>query len=103
MLAPFAPHIAEELWERLGNPGSVVHAPFPEADAALLADERVSVAVQINGKVRAVLEHPAGAGQEALEAAARGNERIAGLLDGREVRRVIVVPDRIVNFVVAGG
>jgi leucyl-tRNA synthetase len=50
-----------------------------------------------------VLEHPAGAAQEALEAAARGNERIAGLLDGREVRRVIVVPDRIVNFVVAGG
>ena len=103
MLAPFAPHIAEELWERLGNEGSVVHAPFPDADPALVAEERVSVAVQINGKVRAVLEHPAGAGQEALEAAARGNERIAELLDGREVRRVIVVPDRIVNFVVAGG
>jgi len=103
MLAPFAPHLGEELWERLGHEGSVVHAPFPEADPALVADERVSVAVQINGKVRAVLDHHAGAGEAALEDAARRNERIAGLLDGREVRRVIVVPDRIVNFVVAGG
>jgi leucyl-tRNA synthetase len=103
MLAPFAPHIAEELWERLGNEGSVVYAPFPEADPALLAEERVSVAVQINGRVRAVLEHPAGADRAALEAAARDHERIAGLLDGREVRRVIVVPDRIVNFVLSGG
>src|SRR3954468_23302225 len=100
MLAPFAPHIAEELWERLGNAGSVVYAPFPEADPALLADERVSVAVQVNGKVRAVLEHPAGADRDELEAAARGHERIAGLLDGREIRRVIVVPDRIVTSVV---
>jgi leucyl-tRNA synthetase len=103
MLAPFAPHVAEELWERLGNAGSVVHAPFPEADPTLVADERVSVAVQVNGRVRAVLEHPAGADRDALEAAARAHERVAGLLDGREVRRVIVVPDRIVNFVVGVG
>jgi leucyl-tRNA synthetase len=103
MLAPFAPHLAEELWERLGNEGSVVYAPFPEPDPALVADERVSVAVQVNGKVRAVIEQPAGAGEDALRTAAREHERIAALLDGREVRRVIVVPDRIVNFVVAGG
>jgi leucyl-tRNA synthetase len=103
MLAPFAPHIAEELWERLGNAGSVVHARFPAADPALVADQRVSVAVQINGKVRAVLEQPAGTGEAALEEAARADARVAGMLRGREVRRVIVVPDRIVNFVVAGG
>jgi len=103
MLAPFAPHIAAELWERLGNAGSVVHAPFPEADPALVADERVTVAVQINGRVRAVLEQPAGTSRDELEAAARGHERIVGLLDGRDVRRVVVVPDRIVNFVLAGG
>ena len=57
--------------------------------------------MQINGKVRAVLEQPAGTGRDELEAAARGHERIVGLLDGREVRRVVVVPDRIVNFVIA--
>jgi leucyl-tRNA synthetase len=101
MLAPFAPHIAEELWERLGNAGSVVYAAFPQADPALVAEERVSVAVQVNGRVRAVIEHPAGAGEDALRAAAREHERIAGLLDGREVRRVIVIPDRVVNFVLA--
>jgi leucyl-tRNA synthetase len=102
MLAPFAPHIAEELWERLGNDGSVVYAPFPEADPALVAEQQVSIAVQINGRVRAVIEHPAGARRETIETAARDHERIAELLDGRDVRRVVVVPDRIVNFVGAG-
>jgi leucyl-tRNA synthetase len=103
MLAPFAPHLAEELWERLGNTGSVVYAAFPEPNPAHLATQRVSVAVQINGKVRAVIDHAAGAHEDELQAAARENERIAGLLDGREIRRVIVIPDRIVNFVVGGG
>ena len=102
MLAPFAPHLAEELWERLGHEESVVWAPFPEADPALVTAEQVSVAVQINGKVRAVISRPAGSGEDALRTAAQEHERIAELLDGREVRRVIVVPDRIVNFVVAG-
>jgi leucyl-tRNA synthetase len=101
MLAPFAPHVAEELWERLGNSASVVHAAFPEPDPALVATQRVSVAVQINGKVRAVIEHAAGADEQQLQAAARQHERIAGLLESREIRRVIVVPDRVVNFVVA--
>src|SRR3954454_12652165 len=100
MLAPFAPHISEELWERLGNTASVVYAPSPEPDPALVATRQVSVAVQINGKVRAVIEHAAGAGEDALQAAARKHERIAGLLDDREIRRVIVAPARVVNFLV---
>jgi leucyl-tRNA synthetase len=101
MLAPFAPHVAAELWERLGNNASVVYSPFPEPDPALVATQHVSVAVQINGKVRAVIEHTAGAGEDALQTAAREHERIAGLLESREIRRVIVIPDRVVNFVVA--
>jgi leucyl-tRNA synthetase len=101
MLAPFAPHLAEELWQRLGNTASVVHAAFPEPDPALVAAQRVKVAVQINGKVRAVIEQDAGADQDQLQTAARENERIAGLLESREIRRVIVIPDRVVNFVVA--
>jgi len=103
MLAPFAPHIGEELWHRLGNRTSVVYAAFPEPDPGLVATERVAVAVQINGKVRAVIDHAAGTDEDALEAAAREHERIADLLQGREIRRVIVIPDRVVNFVVAQG
>jgi leucyl-tRNA synthetase len=101
MLAPFAPHVAEELWERLGHGTSVVYAAFPEPDPALVTTPRASVAVQINGKVRAVVEHAAGASEDELLAVARGDARIAALLERRKIRRVIVIPDRVVNFVVA--
>ncbi|HEV2999408.1 MAG TPA: leucine--tRNA ligase [Solirubrobacteraceae bacterium] len=100
MLAPFAPHLGEELWERLGHAESVVYAPFPEPDPALVAAEQVSVAIQVNGKLRAVVDVAAGTAKDDLEAAARDQPRIAELLDGAEVRRVVVVPDRLVNFVV---
>ncbi len=101
MLAPFAPHLGEELWERLGHDESVVHAPFPEPDPALVAAEHVSVAIQVNGKLRGVAEVAAGTAKDELEAVARAQPRIAELLEGAEVRRVVVVPDRLVNFVVA--
>jgi leucyl-tRNA synthetase len=99
-LAPFAPHLCEELWERLGHPDSLVWAPYPEADPALAADEQVKIAVQVNGKLRAVVEVAQGTAGEALEAAARAEHRIADQLAGKTVRRVVVVPDRLVNFVV---
>jgi leucyl-tRNA synthetase len=102
MLAPLAPHIAEELWSRLGHDQSLAWDDFPVADPALLVDETVQVPVQVNGKVRAVLDVPADSDAAALEAAARGDERIATLIDGREVKRVVAVPGRLVNFVVAG-
>ncbi len=100
MLAPFAPHLCEELWERLGHEESIVHAPCPEPDPALVAAEHVSVAIQVNGKLRGVAEVAAGTAKDELEALARAQPRIAELLDGAEVRRVVVVPDRLVNFVV---
>jgi leucyl-tRNA synthetase len=103
MVAPFAPHVADELWQRLGNTASVVQAAFPEPDPALVATERVSVAVQVNGKVRAVIEQAAGTDEDQLQAAAREHKRIAGLLESREIRHVIVIPDRVVNFVVEHG
>ncbi len=100
-LAPFAPHICAEMWERLGHEESIVYVPFPEADPELTAVQTVSVAVQVNGKVRGVAEVPAGSANEALEAAARELPRVAEQIDGAEVRRVVVVPDRLVNFVIA--
>jgi leucyl-tRNA synthetase len=99
-LAPFAPHMSEELWERLGHDESLVWAPYPEVDPALLVSETSSVAVQVNGKLRGVVEVPAGADQSVAEEAARTEERVASALEGKTVRRVIHVPDRLINFVV---
>ncbi len=99
MLAPLAPHIAEELWSRLGRDGSVVWAPYPSADPALLVTETVSVPVQVDGKVRARLELAAGLDPAGAEAAALADERVVAALGERTVAKVVVVPDRIVNIV----
>jgi leucyl-tRNA synthetase len=97
LIAPLAPHIAEELWERLGHDRSLAYEPFPEADPAYLEEATVTVPVQVNGKLRARIEVPAGAD---LEAAARADERVRRHLDGRTIHKVVVVPGRLVNFVV---
>jgi leucyl-tRNA synthetase len=100
LVAPLAPHIAEELWARLGHEESLAWHPFPEADQRWLVEDTVQVAVQVNGKVRAQVTVPADADAAALEAAARADEKVAAQLDGRTVRRVVAVPGRLVNFVV---
>ncbi len=100
MLAPLAPHLGEELWQRLGHEQSLAWHAFPEADPDLLVDDTVDVPVQVNGKVRTVITVAADADGSALEQAARADEKIAAALDGREVRRVIAVPGRLINFVV---
>ena len=101
MLAPLAPHLAEELWQRLGHPGSLAWEPFPEADPALLVESSVEVGVSVNGKPRGRVRVAAGADDTAHEAAARAEPKVAAMLDGRAVRKVVVVPGRLVNFVVA--
>ncbi|HEU5301718.1 MAG TPA: leucine--tRNA ligase [Acidimicrobiia bacterium] len=100
MLSPLTPHIAEELWRRLGHPGSLAYELFPVADPAELLDESVEVPVQVNGKVRSRISVPADADQAAIEATARADDRIGSLLADATVRKVIVVPGRLVNFVV---
>ncbi|WP_209307696.1 leucine--tRNA ligase [Geodermatophilus sp. DF01_2] len=100
MVAPLAPHIAEELWSRLGHEHSLAWAPFPEADEQWLVEDTVQVAVQVNGKVRAQVTVPADTDAAALEAAARADDKVAGHLGGKTVRRVVAVPGRLVNFVV---
>ncbi len=99
MLAPLTPHVAEELWERLGEPGALAFADFPEADAVLLVSDTVEVPVQVNGKVRSHITVAASASEADHEAAARADPRIAELLDGATVRKVVVVPGRMVSFV----
>jgi leucyl-tRNA synthetase len=100
MLAPLAPHIAEELWARMGHGDDAARAAFPAADPALLIDETVEIPVQVNGKLRAVLKLPADSDAAAMEAAARADDRIAAALEGHETKRVVAVPGRLLNFVV---
>jgi leucyl-tRNA synthetase len=101
MVAPLAPHIAEELWARLGHDDTITYEAFPIADPQWLVEDRIEVPVQINNKVRARVEIAIGADKAAHEAAARAEPRIAELLAGATVRRVTVVPGKIVNFVLA--
>jgi leucyl-tRNA synthetase len=100
MLAPLAPHIAEELWSRLGHAQSLAWQAFPAADPALLVDDTIEVPVQVNGKVRSVILVPVQSDAASLEAAARADGKVLAALGGREARRVVAVPGRLVNFVV---
>ncbi|WP_330233612.1 leucine--tRNA ligase [Nocardia sp. NBC_00508] len=99
MLAPLAPHIAEELWARLGHTESLAHGPFPVADPALLVQESVEYPIQVNGKVRSRIQVAADADNAAIEAAALADEKITALLNGAAPRKLIVVPGRLVNIV----
>jgi leucyl-tRNA synthetase len=99
MVAPVAPHIAEELWQRLGHDESLAFAPFPEADPALLVEETVTCVVQVAGKVRDRLEVPPSSDEDTLRALALASEAVQRVLGGRPVRKVIVRPPRLVNVV----
>jgi leucyl-tRNA synthetase len=101
LLAPFAPHFADELWEALGGEGFVIASVWPEPDAALLVVDEVTLVVQVNGKLRARLTLPKGASEEQALEAARQDENVAGHLDGKTMRRVVHVPDRLLNLVVS--
>ena len=99
MLAPFAPHIAEELWFNLGNTELVSTSPWPYVFEELLNDDRIEVAVQVNGKVRVKLNLPVDLPEQEAEAAALSTEEVKKYMSGREIKRVIVVPNRIINVV----
>ncbi|OBF86198.1 leucine--tRNA ligase [Mycobacterium sp. 852002-51163_SCH5372311] len=100
MLAPLAPHLAEELWLRLGHTTSLAHGPFPQFDPAYLVDDTVEYPVQVNGKVRGRVMVAASADEETLTAAALSDDKVQAFLAGATPRKVIVVPGRLVNLVV---
>ncbi len=100
VMGPFAPHFAEEVWEGLGRAPYVVGEAWPEADPALLVDDTATVAVQVNGKLRGQIDLPRGAPEHEAVAAARAHDRVAPHLEGKTLRRVVYVADRLLNLVV---
>jgi leucyl-tRNA synthetase len=100
LLAPLAPHIAEELWQVLGHDGTLAYEPWPAYDEEALRESTVEVPVQVNGKLRGRITVPADVDKETLETAARADEKVAAMLEGKTVRKAIVIPGRMVNFVV---
>jgi len=101
LIAPFTPHLAEACWERLGEPGMVVAAPWPDFDPALVSDDERVLPVQINGRRRGEIRAAAGAESVDIEKIALADAGVQRHLAGMTVRKVIVVKDRIVNIVAA--
>ncbi|MFT4189275.1 MAG: leucine--tRNA ligase [Aeromicrobium sp.] len=100
MLAPFAPHLAEEIWSRLGHEESLARAPYPVADEAYLVEDTVTCVVQVQGKVRAKIEAPASATDDQLTELALAEANVQKTIDGREIRKIIVRAPKLVNIVV---
>ena len=100
LLSPFAPHIAEELWERLGHCETVTYASFPEFNPALAAEDNVTYPVQFNGKMRFTIDMPKAAQPAEVEAAVRAHELTPKYVGDKAIAKVIVVPGRIINIVV---
>ena len=99
VLAPITPHISHELWNQLGHAGAVIDAPWPTLDESALVQDTLQLVIQVNGKLRGHIEMPAGASREDVEAAARINENVLRFTDGLTIRKVIVVPGKLVNIV----
>jgi len=100
LLSPFAPHIAEELWERLGKAPSVAMRPWPEYDPTLVVSERLTIPIQVNGKLRSKIEVPADSSEEQVVSLARQDPKLSEWLQGKTPRKVIYVEKKLVNFVV---
>jgi leucyl-tRNA synthetase len=100
MLGPFAPHLAAELWEQIGRRDGVLRHAWPKFDEALAREDEIEVPVQINGKLRSLIKVPVDASRETLEASARADEKVQSALAAKTVVKVIVVPGKLINFVV---
>jgi leucyl-tRNA synthetase len=100
MLAPFAPYVAQDIWDELGNAGPVFRHPWPSFDPELAKDEEAEIVVQVNGKLRSRIFAPFGIPKEELEARALADEKVKPFLEGKQVIKIITVPDKLVNIVV---
>ncbi len=101
LLAPITPHICEELWQEIGKEGLISEENFPEPDLEALKVEEVEIPVQVNGKVRARVRVPFGADEETVKEVALRNERVRAYTEGKEIRKVVYVPNKLINIVVS--
>ena len=99
MLAPIAPHISEELWQRLGNQETITYQPWPTYNESLLVDDEIEIVVQVNGKVRAKINIPKDLSKEDMQELALQNENVKLSIEGKEIKKVIAVPQKLVNIV----
>jgi leucyl-tRNA synthetase len=99
ILSPFAPHLAEELWSRLGHTDSLAYQPWPDFDPGLARDDVLEIGVQVNGKLRGRVTVAADADEESIRRAALAEEKVAAAVAGKDVRKVIVVKGRLVSIV----
>jgi leucyl-tRNA synthetase len=99
LLSPFVPHFTEELWEALGNRGSIVETPWPDYDPEAVSEEEILIVIQVNGRLRDRMTIPTSYGEEEVKAWALKSERIRKLVEGKEIKRVILVPKKLVNIV----
>ena len=99
LLAPITPHISHELWQQLGQSGAIIDAQWPQVDESALVQDSLTLVIQVNGKLRGQIEVPASASREDVEAAARANENVQRFTEGTTIRKVIVVPGKLVNIV----
>ena len=100
LLAPYAPHIAQELWHRIGETGFIAHAMWPKYDENVLESTTITIIAQVNGKLRSRLQIPADATNQEIEEAALADERVQRFIEGKPIRKIIVVPNRLINIVV---
>jgi leucyl-tRNA synthetase len=101
MLAPIVPHITQQLWTELGNDGLIVDQSWPEVDEKALVKDEILLIIQVNGKLRSKLEVAANASKQEIEQLALEDENVGRFIEGKHVRKVIVVPGRLVNIVVS--
>jgi leucyl-tRNA synthetase len=99
LLAPYAPHLAEECWQRCGHKGSLAYAPWPQADAALLVQDEITLPVQVNGKMRGTVSVRADIDEEGAVAEARAVASVQKQLESKAIRKVIFVPGKILNII----
>jgi leucyl-tRNA synthetase len=100
LMAPFTPHLCEEMWSRLGHGGLILRAPWPEFDPALAQEEKATIVVEINGKIRDKFEAAPEIGEEAIKSGALALPRIQQLLAGRTIRKIVVIKGKMINIVV---
>jgi leucyl-tRNA synthetase len=101
LLSPFVPHVAEELWEALGEAPGMTRVPWPSYDPALLEQDELLIIVQVNGKKRGEITVPADASEDQIKAAAQANPNVEKFLEGKTIRKMILVPGRLLNVVVS--